>query len=113
RTVTEINDKIYATLQLPKIEERWVEASDGQKIHNWVIYPPNFDPNKKYPLLTYCQGGPQGMIGQSFSYRWNFYLMASQGYVVVAPNRRGLPGFGQKWNDDISGDWGGQAMKDI
>ena len=113
RPVSGINDKIYATLQLPKIEERWVEASDGQKIHNWVIYPPNFDPNKKYPLLTYCQGGPQGMIGQSFSYRWNFYLMASQGYVIVAPNRRGLPGFGQKWNDDISGDWGGQAMQDI
>lgn len=113
RTVSGINDKIYATLQLPKIEERWVEASDGQKIHNWVIYPPNFDPNRKYPLLTYCQGGPQGMIGQSFSYRWNFYLMASQGYVIVAPNRRGLPGFGQKWNDDISGDWGGQAMQDI
>lgn len=113
RTLTHINDKIYATLELPKVEERWVTATDGKKIHNWVIYPPNFDPKKKYPLLTYCQGGPQGQIGQWFSYRWNFYLMASNGYIIVAPNRRGLPGFGRKWNDDISGDWGGQAMRDI
>lgn len=113
RTLTHINDKTYARLQLPKIEERWVPSTDGKKIHNWVIYPPNFDPSKKYPLLTYCQGGPQGQIGQFFSYRWNFHLMAANGYVIVAPNRRGLPGFGRKWNDDISGDWGGQAMKDI
>ncbi len=113
RTLTHINDKIYARLQLPKIEERWIPSTDGKKIHNWVIYPPNFDSSKKYPLLTYCQGGPQGQIGQSFSYRWNFHLMAANGYVIVAPNRRGLPGFGRKWNDDISGDWGGQAMKDI
>lgn len=113
RTLSHLNDKIYAKLQLPKIEERWVDSTDGKKIHNWVIYPPNFDPNKKYPLLTYCQGGPQGQIGQWFSYRWNFHLMAANGYVIVAPNRRGLPGFGRKWNDDISGDWGGQAMKDI
>ena len=113
RTVSNINDKIYANLQLPKIEERWVQATDGKKIHNWVIYPPNFDPSKKYPLLTYCQGGPQGQIGQWFSYRWNFHLMAAKGYIIVAPNRRGLPGFGRKWNDDISGDWGGQAMRDI
>ena len=113
RTLTHINDKIYARLQLPKIEERWIPSTDGKKIHNWVIYPPNFDSSKKYPLLTYCQGGPQGQIGQSFSYRWNFHTMAANGYVIVAPNRRGLPGFGRKWNDDISGDWGGQAMKDI
>jgi dipeptidyl aminopeptidase/acylaminoacyl peptidase len=113
RTLTHINDKIYSTLKLPKIEERWVDSTDGKKIHNWVIYPPDFDPNKKYPLLTYCQGGPQGQIGQWFSYRWNFHLMAANGYIIVAPNRRGLPGFGRKWNDDISGDWGGQAMKDI
>ena len=112
-TLSHINDDIFAKLQLPKVEERWVQATDGEKIHNWVIYPPNFDPNKKYPLLTYCQGGPQGQIGQWFSYRWNFHLMAAQGYIVVAPNRRGLPGFGRKWNDDISKDWGGQAMQDI
>jgi dipeptidyl aminopeptidase/acylaminoacyl peptidase len=113
RTISHINDQIFAKLQIPKIEERWVQATDGKKIHNWVIYPPNFDPNKKYPLLTYCQGGPQGMIGQGFSYRWNFHLMAANDYIIVAPNRRGLPGFGRKWNDDISGDWGGQAMQDI
>ncbi len=111
--VTDINGDIYKDLQLPKIEERWVEATDGKKIHCWVIYPPNFNPNKKWPLLLYCQGGPQGQIGQWFSFRWNFNLMASKGYVIVAPNRRGLPGFGQAWNDQISGDWGGQAMKDL
>lgn len=113
RTLTHVNDKIFAGLKLPKIEERWVDSTDGKKIHNWVIYPPDFDPAKKYPLLTYCQGGPQGQIGQFFSYRWNFHLMAANGYIIVAPNRRGLPGFGRKWNDDISGDWGGQAMQDI
>jgi dipeptidyl aminopeptidase/acylaminoacyl peptidase len=112
-TISHLNDEIYANLQLPTIEERWVEATDGEKIHSWVIYPPGFDPARKYPLITYCQGGPQGQIGQWFSFRWNFTLMASQGYVIVAPNRRGLPGFGRKWNDDISRDWGGQAMQDI
>ena len=115
KTLTKINDDIYEGLAMPIIEERFVDATDGKKIHCWVIHPPEFDANanKKYPMLTYCQGGPQGQIGQWFSYRWNFHLMASQGYVVLAPNRRGLPGFGRKWNDDISGDWGGQAMKDI
>ncbi len=112
-TISHINDEIYASLEMPRIEERWVEATDGKKIHCWVIFPPDFDPARKWPLLTYCQGGPQGQIGQWFSFRWNFYLMASQGYVVVAPNRRGLPGFGREWNDQISGDWGGQAMQDI
>lgn len=115
KKITSINDSIYENLALPKIEERWVEATDGKKIHCWVIHPPEFDASddKKWPMLTYCQGGPQGQIGQWFSYRWNFHLMASQGYVVLAPNRRGLPGFGREWNDQISGDWGGQAMKDI
>ena len=112
-TVSHINDEIYKSLELPKIEERWVDATDGKKIHCWVIHPPDFDPNKKYPMLSYFQGGPQGQIGQWFSFRWNFHLMAAKGYVVVAPNRRGLPGFGRQWNDQISGDWGGQAMKDI
>ena len=79
----------------------------------WVIYPPNFDASKKYPTLLYCQGGPQSMVGQSFSMRWNFHLMAAKGYVVAAVNRRGLPGFGQAWNDQISKDWGGQAMADL
>ena len=110
-----VNDAIYRSLELPTIRERWVRASDNAMIHNWVIYPPDFDPksDKKWPVLTYCQGGPQGQIGQWFSYRWNFHLMAAQGYIVLAVNRRGLPGFGQAWNDQISGDWGGQAMQDI
>ena len=113
--LTGVNDAIYANLELPTIEERFVEATDGKKIHCWVIHPPEFDASadKKWPMLTYCQGGPQGQIGQWFSYRWNFHLMAANGYVVLAPNRRGLPGFGREWNDQISGDWGGQAMKDI
>ncbi len=113
KTITSINDDVYKHLALPKVEERWVTATDGKRIHCWVIYPPNFDPSKKWPMLTYCQGGPQGQIGQWFSYRWNFHLMAANGYVVVAPNRRGLPGFGREWNDQISGDWGGQAMQDL
>ena len=115
QVISDINGEIYKDLQLPKVEERYVEATDGEKIHCWVIYPPDFDPTqeRKWPMLTYCQGGPQVQIGQGFSYRWNFHLMAAQGYVVLAPNRRGLPGFGRKWNDQISLDWGGQAMKDI
>ncbi len=111
--LTTINDKHYEPLALPTVEQRYVTASDGAAIHNWVIYPPDFDPARKWPLITYCQGGPQGQIGQWFSYRWNFHLMAARGYVVVAVNRRGLPGFGRAWNDQISGDWGGQAMQDI
>ncbi|MEL7334792.1 MAG: prolyl oligopeptidase family serine peptidase, partial [Planctomycetota bacterium] len=109
------NDAIYQELELPTIEERFFTASDGKQIHNWVILPPDYDRNagKQWPLITYCQGGPQGQIGQWFSYRWNFHLMASSGYVVHAVNRRGLPGFGRQWNDQISGDWGGQAMQDI
>ena len=114
-TITDVNGKIFSNLELPKVEERMVKASDGKMIHNWVIMPPSYDKDdsKQWPMLTYCQGGPQGQIGQWFSYRWNFHLMAAQGYVVLAPNRRGMPGFGQEWNDQISGDWGGQAMQDI
>ena len=115
KPLTHLNDDVFEKLELPIVEERFVEATDGKKIHTWVIHPPGFDPvsNKKWPLLTYCQGGPQSQIGQWFSYRWNFHLMAARGYVVVAPNRRGLPGFGRQWNDQISKDWGGQAMKDL
>ncbi len=107
------NGDIYASLALPTVLERWTKATDGQSIHSWIVYPPDFDPSKKYPMLTYCQGGPQGQVGQWFSYRWNFHLMAAQGYIVAAINRRGLPGFGRAWNDQISGDWGGQAMQDL
>ncbi len=111
--LTDVNGPIYARLSLPTTEERWHLASDGQKIHSWVIYPPGFDRSKKYPMLLYCQGGPQSQVGQWFSFRWNFHLMAAQGYIVLAVNRRGLPGFGQAWNDQISRDWGGQAMRDL
>ena len=96
-----------------KVEEKWVESTDGKKVHCWVLYPPNFDPNKKYPMITYLQGGPQSTITPRFHFRWNHYMMASQGYIVMAPNRRGLPGFGQDWNDAISKDWGGMPMTDI
>lgn len=95
-----------------KTEKRWVKTSDGKEMLVWVILPPNFDPAKKYPALLYCQGGPQQSVSQFFSYRWNFQMMAAHDYIVVAPNRRGLPGFGSEWNDQISGDYGGQNMKD-
>lgn len=113
RVLTNANGAIYNKLKLPTTEARWFDATDGKKIHSWIIYPPGFDKTKKYPMLLYCQGGPQSQVGQWFSFRWNFHLMAAQGYVVLAVNRRGLPGFGQDWNDQISRDWGGQAMKDL
>ncbi len=114
-TLTDENGTIYQSLELPRIEQRWFQASDGKQVHNWVVFPPGYDAksDRQWPMLTYCQGGPQSQIGQWFSYRWNFHLMAARGYVVLAVNRRGLPGFGQAWNDQISGDWGGQAMRDI
>ena len=110
--ITKTNDEAYAKLALPKYERRYVTTTDGKKMLVWVILPPNFDKNKKYPALLYCQGGPQSPLTQSYSFRWNFSLMASQGYVVVAPNRRGMYGHGQEWNEQISKDWGGQVMDD-
>lgn len=112
RALTHVNDAVYERIGLSKIEKRMVATTDGKEMLTWVIYPPNFDPAKKYPTLLYCQGGPQSMVSQFYSFRWNFQLMAAQGYIVVAPNRRGLPGFGRKWNEAISGDWGGQPMRD-
>ena len=112
KQVTEFNKDILKSIEKPTVEERWVETSDGKKMLVWMILPPNFDATKKYPTLLYCQGGPQSPVSQFFSYRWNFMVMASKGYIIVAPNRRGLPGFGQEWNDAISKDWGGQAMRD-
>jgi dipeptidyl aminopeptidase/acylaminoacyl peptidase len=106
------NDAMMGDIKMGKVEKRMIKTTDGKDMLTWVIYPPDFDPTKKYPTLLYCQGGPQSAVSQFFSYRWNFQLMAANGYIVVAPNRRGLPSFGQKWNDDISKDWGGQAMKD-
>lgn len=110
--LTDVNVEMLEDVKMPTSEERWVKTHDGKDMLVWVVYPPNFDKTKKYPTLLYCQGGPQSMVSQSFSYRWNLALMASQGYIVVAPNRRGLPGFGQEWNDAISGDWGGNPIRD-
>jgi dipeptidyl aminopeptidase/acylaminoacyl peptidase len=110
--LTNTNEAIYSKLAMPKYERRYVTTTDGKKMLVWVILPPNFDKNKKYPTLLYCQGGPQSPLTQFYSFRWNFALMASQGYIVVAPNRRGMYGHGQEWNEQISKDWGGQVMND-
>jgi len=110
--VTDVNKDTYAKLAQGKSELKMVKTTDGKEMGVWFHYPPNFDPNKKYPTLVYCQGGPQSGLTQFFSTRWNFALMAANGYVVVAPNRRGMPGWGTKWNEAISKDWGGQPMRD-
>ena len=110
--ITQVNDELYATYKDTKVEGRITKASDGKDLFSWVIYPPDFDPNKKYPTLLFCQGGPQSATTQGYSYRWNFQLMASQGYIVILPNRRGMPGWGVEWNHDISKDWGGQPIRD-
>ena len=112
KQITNVNDAVYNSLSLPKYERRYVTTTDGKKMLVWLILPPNFDKTKKYPTLLYCQGGPQSPLTQFYSFRWNFSLMASQGYIVVAPNRRGMYGHGQEWNDQISKDWGGQVMDD-
>ncbi len=106
-------ESIFNSILMPKIEEKWITCQDGASMQTWIVYPPKFDSTKTYPLITYCQGGPQSMIGQRFHYRWNYFLMASHGYILVLPNRRGVPGFGQKWNDAISKDWAGKPMQDI
>lgn len=110
--LTAENKAIFDKLEMGKVEARWMKTTDGKQMLTWVIYPPHFDPNKKYPTLLFCQGGPQSPISQYWSYRWNFQMMAANDYIVVAPNRRGLPGFGLEWNEAISGDYGGQCMKD-
>lgn len=107
-----INKDIMDQLAVGKVEERWVKTTDNQKMLAWVIYPPHFDPAKKYPALLYCQGGPQSTVSQFWSYRWNLQIMAANDYIIIAPNRRGLPGFGMDWLEQISGDYGGQNMKD-
>lgn len=106
------NKHIYDKLEMGKVEERWITTTDGKKMLTWVIYPPHFDASKKYPAVLFCQGGPQSAVSQFWSYRWNFQIMAAHDYIVIAPNRRGLPGFGKEWNEAISGDYGGQCMKD-
>jgi dipeptidyl aminopeptidase/acylaminoacyl peptidase len=112
KQLTHVNDDTYKGLAMCKSERKFVTTTDGKKMLVWVIYPPDFDPAKKYPTLLYCQGGPQAALTQFYSYRWNFQLMASQGYIVVAPNRRGMPGHGTKWNEQVSKDWGGQVIRD-
>ncbi|WP_294298778.1 S9 family peptidase [uncultured Chryseobacterium sp.] len=112
KQITEANKEMYAQLAQGKSELKMVKTTDGKEMGVWFHYPPNFDPNKKYPTLVYCQGGPQSALTQFFSTRWNFALMAANGYIVVAPNRRGMPGWGTKWNEEISKDWGGQPMRD-
>lgn len=110
--LTHENDAVYDNLTLGKIEKRMVKTTDGKDMLSWVAYPPNFDENKEYPTLLYCQGGPQGALSQFYSFRWNFQLMAAKGYIVIAPNRRGMPGYGVEWNEQISKDYGGQNMED-
>jgi dipeptidyl aminopeptidase/acylaminoacyl peptidase len=110
--LTHANDSLYNSITLSNIEKRMVKTTDGKDMLTWVIYPPNFDPTKKYPTLLYCQGGPQGALSQFYSFRWNFQLMAANGYIIVAPNRRGMPGYGVAWNEQISKDYGGQNMQD-
>ena len=112
KQLTEVNKETYAKITPSKTELKMVKTTDGKEMGVWFIYPPNFDPAKKYPTLLYCQGGPQSALTQFFSVRWNFALMAANDYIVVAPNRRGMPGWGTKWNEEISKDWGGQPMRD-
>ena len=107
-----VNKEIYDHIRLGTVEKRWVETTDGKRMLTWVVLPPDFDPAKKYPTLLFCEGGPQSVVSQAWSYRWIFALMASQGYVVVAPNRRGVPSFGQEWLEQISGDYSGQNIRD-
>ncbi|MBP8757142.1 MAG: S9 family peptidase [Prevotella sp.] len=110
--VTFENKHIYDQLALGKTQQRWVKTTDGKEMLVWLVLPPHFDANKKYPTLLFCEGGPQSPVSQFWSYRWNLQIMAANGYIVVAPNRRGLPGFGSKWNEEVSGDWTGQCMND-
>jgi dipeptidyl aminopeptidase/acylaminoacyl peptidase len=110
--ITFTNRELLDQITMAKVTQRWIKTTDNKDMHTWVIYPPHFDSTKRYPALLYCEGGPQSTVSQFWSFRWNFQMMAANGYIIVAPNRRGLPGFGQAWNEEISGDYGGQNMKD-
>ena len=110
--VTWENKAFYDQLEMGKVQKRWVKTTDDKQMLVWVILPPHFDENKKYPTLLFCEGGPQSPVSQFWSYRWNFQIMAANDYIVIAPNRRGLPGFGSEWNEAVSGDWTGQCMDD-
>ena len=110
--VTFENKHLYDQMTFGKIQQRWTKTSDGKDMMYWIVLPADFDSTKKYPTLLFCEGGPQSPVSQFWSYRWNFQIMAANGYVIIAPNRRGLPGFGSEWNEEISGDWTGMCMKD-
>ncbi len=110
--VTHENDNIYDQIERSTVVPRWQKTTDGKDMLTWIIYPPHFDPNKKYPTILYCEGGPQSPVSQFWSFRWNFMMMSAGDYIIVAPNRRGLPGFGKEWNEEISGDYSGQCMRD-
>ncbi|MCD7721776.1 MAG: S9 family peptidase [Prevotellaceae bacterium] len=110
--LTHENDHILSQLALGEVKERWVETTDGKRELCWVVYPSHFNPSRRYPTLLYCEGGPQEPVSQFWSYRWNFQIMAANDYIIIAPNRRGLPGFGMEWLEEISGDYSGQCMQD-
>ena len=110
--LTHENDNIYDQIERSTVVPRWQKTTDGKDMLTWIIYPPHFDPSKKYPTILYCEGGPQSPVSQFWSFRWNFMMMSAGDYIIVAPNRRGLPGFGMEWNEAISGDYGGQCMRD-
>jgi dipeptidyl aminopeptidase/acylaminoacyl peptidase len=110
--LTHTNDQLYASINMCPIRERYTTLENGDQLFSWVIYPPGFDSTKKYPVLLYCQGGPQSALTQFYSFRWNFQLMASNGYIIIAPNRTGMPGWGTKWNENISKAWGADPMRD-
>ena len=110
--LTHENDNIYDQIERSTVVPRWQRTTDGKDMLTWIIYPPHFDPKKKYPTILYCEGGPQSPVSQFWSFRWNFMMMSAGDYIIVAPNRRGLPGFGKAWNEQISGDYGGQCMRD-
>lgn len=112
KQITFMNKPIYESIRMGKSEEKYIRTRDNKDLQMWIIYPPDFDPSKKYPALLYCKGGPQGALGQSWSYRWNYQMMAAKGYIIIAPNRRGNSGFGQAWKEQISGDYGGANMQD-
>ena len=110
--ISSVNKPIYDNIKMGKTEERYIKTIDGKDLQMWIIYPPDFDPARTYPALLYCKGGPQGPLSQSWSYRWNYQIMAANGYIIVAPNRRGNTGFGSGWREQISGDYGGKNMQD-
>lgn len=112
QNISQENDHLLSQIKMGEVKERWIKTVDNKDMHMWVVYPPNFDSSKKYPVILFCLGGPQGTLSQNWSYRWNFQLMAQQGYIVLLPNRRGTTAFGQEWTDQISGDYIGLNMQD-